>query len=222
MASVRIICGTQDKHKELERVIANFSRLEDAVLYPSCFDANAGLFECLLNEEDVVISDALNHASIIDGIRISKAERETYKHNDMKSLEQKLKANMDKRIRLIATDSVFSMDGDLAPLPEIVALAKKYHALTFIDECHATGVFGDNGRGMCEYFNIEGQVDIINSTLGKGLSGGTGGYTAASRDICHLLRLRSRPYLYSNSVVPAVVGASLEVFKMLSESQDIV
>lgn len=156
MASVRIICGTQDKHKELERVISDFHKMEDTVLYPSCFDANAGLFEALLNEQDCVISDALNHASIIDGIRICKAERLTYKHMDMKDLEEKLKNSMDKRVRMIATDSVFSMDGDLAPLPEIVALAKKYDAVTFIDECHGTGVYGESGKGLPEYFGMEG------------------------------------------------------------------
>jgi glycine C-acetyltransferase len=196
--------------------------MDDTVLYPSCFDANGGLFEALLDDKDCVLSDELNHASIIDGIRLCRADRITYKHNDMKDLENHLKSNMDKRIRLIATDSVFSMDGVIAPLPEIVALAKKYDAITFIDECHATGVFGENGRGMCEYFGIEGKIDIINSTLGKGLSGGTGGYTSASFEVCELLRLKSRPYLYSNSIVPSVVGATLEVFKMLEENQDIV
>lgn len=188
MASVRFICGTQDKHKELESVLSEFHKTDDTILYPSCFDANAGLFEAILTSEDAVISDSLNHASIIDGIRLCKAKRQRYKHMDLHDLEEQLKQSMDKRIRLIVTDGVFSMDGDIAPLPEIVALAKKYEAFTFIDECHATGVFGKGGKGTPEYFGIEGEIDIINSTLGKALGGGTGGYTSASKDVVGVLR----------------------------------
>ena len=177
MASVRFICGTQDKHIELEKKISSFHKTDDTILYPSCFDANAGIFEAILTDEDAVISDSLNHASIIDGIRLCKAKRQRYNHLDMHDLEEQLKQSMDKRIRLIVTDGVFSMDGDIAPLPKIVELAKKYNAFTFVDECHATGVFGDHGRGTPEYFGLEGEIDIINSTLGKALGGGTGGYT---------------------------------------------
>ena len=222
MASVRFICGTQDKHKELESAISTFHQTDDTILYPSCFDANAGLFEALLTDEDCVISDTLNHASIIDGIRLCKAKRQRYQHLDMHDLEEQLKASMDKRIRMIVTDGVFSMDGDIAPLPEIVALAKKYDAVTFIDECHGTGVFGQGGKGTPEYFGLEGEIDIINSTLGKALGGGTGGYTSASQEVVDVLRQRGRPYLFSNSIAPAVVGASLEVFQMLGENQDLI
>lgn len=222
MASVRFICGTQDRHKELEWRISKFHKMDDTILYPSCFDANAGLFEALLTPEDAVISDELNHASIIDGIRLCKAKRQRFKHMDMHDLEEQLKQSMDKRIRLIVTDGVFSMDGDIAPLPEIVALAKKYDAYTFIDECHATGVFGQGGKGTPEYFGLEGEIDIINSTLGKALGGGTGGYTSASQHVVDVLRQKGRPYLFSNSIAPAVVGASIEVFNMLEESQELI
>lgn len=218
MASVRFICGTQDKHIELEKVISTFHKTDDTILYPSCFDANAGIFEAILTDQDCVISDTLNHASIIDGIRLSKAKRQRFQHLDMHDLEEQLKQSMDKRIRLIVTDGVFSMDGDVAPLPEIVALAKKYDAFTFVDECHATGVFGKGGRGTAEYFGLEGEIDIINSTLGKALGGGTGGYTTGHQDVVDVLRQKGRPYLFSNSIAPAVVGASIEVFKMLDES----
>lgn len=222
MASVRFICGTQDHHKELERVLSEFHKTDDAILYPSCFDANAGIFEALLTDEDAVISDTLNHASIIDGIRLCKAKRQRFQHLDMHDLEEQLKQSMDKRIRLIVTDGVFSMDGDIAPLPKIVELAKKYDAYTFIDECHATGVFGQDGKGTPQYFGLEGEIDIINSTLGKALGGGTGGYTTGSQEVVDVLRQKGRPYLFSNSVAPAVIGASLEVFDMLKENQDLI
>ena len=222
MASVRFICGTQDIHKQLEKVISSFHKQDDAILYPSCFDANAGVFEALLTPEDAVISDELNHASIIDGIRLCKAKRQRFKHLDMHDLEENLKASMDSRIRLIVTDGVFSMDGDIAPLPEIVALAKKYDAFTFVDECHATGVFGASGKGTPEYFGLEGEIDIINSTLGKAMGGGTGGYTSGHQAVIDVLRQKGRPYLFSNSVSPSVVGASIEAFSMLAESRDLI
>jgi glycine C-acetyltransferase len=221
-ASVRFICGTSERHKELEATIARFHGMEDAILYPSCFDANAGIFEALLTKEDAIISDTLNHASIIDGIRLSKAQRHLYQHMDLQDLEAKLIAAKDCRLRMIVTDGVFSMDGDVAPLKEIVALSKKYNALTFIDECHASGFFGKTGKGTDEFFGVRGQIDIINSTLGKGLGGGSGGYTAASQPIVDLLRQRSRPYLFSNSVPPAVVGASLKVFELLEKDTSFV
>lgn len=222
LSSVRFICGTQDIHKNLESEIAKFHGMEDAILFPSCFDANAGIFEALLTKDDALISDSLNHASIIDGIRLCKAQRHVYPHMDMADLEAKLKASATARVRMIVTDGVFSMDGDVAPLKEIVALAKKYDAVTFIDECHATGFFGPTGRGTDEYHGVYGQIDIINSTLGKALGGATGGYTASRRDVVDMLRQRARPYLFSNSVAPAVVGASLEVFKMLSADASLV
>jgi glycine C-acetyltransferase len=215
LSSVRFICGTQDIHKKLEARIARFHGTEDAIVFPSCFDANAGIFEAILSDKDAVISDELNHASIIDGIRLCKAERHRYKHCDMADLEAKLIAAKDARMRLIVTDGVFSMDGDVAPLKEIVALARKHNAQTFIDECHATGFFGPTGRGTDEYHGVQGQIDIINSTLGKALGGATGGYTAGSREVVDMLRQRARPYLFSNSVAPAVAGASLKVFEML-------
>ena len=217
MSSVRFICGTQDLHKRLEAVLARFHATEDAILFPSCFDANAGVFEALLTKEDAVISDELNHASIIDGIRLCKADRHRYKHMDMADLEAKLEATKGARMRLIVTDGVFSMDGDVAPLKEIVALAKKHKAHTFVDECHATGFFGPTGKGTDEYHGVRGEIDIINSTLGKALGGATGGYTAASREVVDMLRQRARPYLFSNSVAPAVVGASLRVFELLEQ-----
>lgn len=222
LSSVRFICGTQDIHKQLEKKIAEFHGMEDSILFPSCFDANAGIFEALLTKEDAIISDSLNHASIIDGIRLCKAERHLYQHLDLADLEAKLIASQHCRIRLIVTDGVFSMDGDVAPLKEIVALAKKYNAHTFIDECHATGFFGPTGRGTDEYHGVMGQIDIINSTLGKALGGATGGYTAARKEVIDVLRNKARPYLFSNSVAPAVVGASLKVFDMLSKDSSYV
>lgn len=203
-------------------MIAKFHGMEDSILYPSCFDANAGIFEALLTKEDAIITANLNHASIIDGVRLSKAQRFLYSHLDMTDLEKQLIAAKDCRIKMIVTDGVFSMDGDVAPLKEIVALAKKYGALTFIDECHASGFFGPTGKGTDEFFGVRGQIDIINSTLGKGLGGGSGGYTAASAPIVNLLRQRSRPYLFSNSVPPAVVGASLKVFELLNKDTSFV
>ena len=222
LSSVRFICGTQDIHKRLERSVAEFHGTDDAILYPSCFDANAGLFEALLTPEDVVISDALNHASIIDGIRLCKAERRRFEHMDMADLERQLVASKDARVRLIATDGVFSMDGDVAPLKDIVALAEEHDAVTFIDECHATGFFGPTGRGTDEHCDVYGKVDIINSTLGKALGGATGGYTAARQEVVDILRQKSRPYLFSNTMAPCVVGASLAVFERLQGSSELV
>lgn len=213
VASVRFICGTQDIHKDLEKKIAAFHDKDDCILFPSCFDANAGIFETLLSKEDAVISDSLNHASIIDGIRLCKAARYRYNHMDMKDLEDKLKESQNQRHRMVVTDGVFSMDGDIAPLKEIRALCDKYDALLFIDECHATGFLGKTGKGTEELTGV--QADIVNSTLGKALGGGTGGYTAASKEIITMMRQRARPYLFSNSVAPSVVGASLKVFDML-------
>ncbi|RLN91049.1 hypothetical protein BBJ28_00004368 [Nothophytophthora sp. Chile5] len=222
LSSVRFICGTQDIHKQLEAAISAFHGTEDTILYPSCFDANAGLFEACLNGEDAILTDELNHASIIDGVRLCKAERHRFKHMDMKDLEQKLKDTQHCRTRLIATDGVFSMDGDVAPLKDIVALAAKYNAQVFVDECHATGFFGATGRGSDEYCGVRGKVDVINSTLGKALGGSTGGYTTGRKEVVDLLRQRSRPYLFSNSLGPSVVGASLKVFEMLTESSEFV
>ncbi|CEG45796.1 2-amino-3-ketobutyrate coenzyme a ligase [Plasmopara halstedii] len=222
LSSVRFICGTQDIHKQLEDAISAFHGTEDTILYPSCFDANAGLFEAVLSKEDAILTDELNHASIIDGIRLCKAERHRFKHMDMEDLEQKLKDTQHCRTRLIATDGVFSMDGDVAPLQKIAELAEKYNAQLFIDECHATGFFGPTGRGSDEYCGIFGKVDVINSTLGKALGGSTGGYTTGRKEVVDLLRQRSRPYLFSNSLGPSVVGASLKVFKILTESSELV
>jgi len=203
LSSVRFICGTQDIHLELEEKISKFHGTDDTTLYPSCFDANAGLFEVLLTNEDAVLSDELNHASIIDGIRLCKAERHRYKHLDMRDLEDRLIATQTKRQRLIATDGVFSMDGHVAPLKDIVALANKYNAIVFVDECHATGFLGKTGRGTEEYCGLEpGTVDIVNSTLGKALGGGTGGYTTGRQEIVDLLRQKARPYLFSNTLAP--------------------
>lgn len=216
MSSVRFICGTTDMHKELEIGLSKFHGMEDTILYPSCFDANGGIFEAILSDQDAVISDALNHASIIDGIRLCKAARFRYKHMDMADLEAKLIEAKNARIRLIVTDGVFSMDGDIAPLDEIRALADKYpNTYIMVDECHATGVFGHHGKGTPDLFGVK--VDIINSTLGKALGGGTGGYTAASKEIVDILRQKSRPYLFSNSIPPPVVGASLKALELLME-----
>jgi glycine C-acetyltransferase len=214
MSSVRFICGTTDMHKKLEQTISRFHGMEDTILYPSCFDANGGIFEALLTEEDAVLSDSLNHASIIDGIRLCKAKRFRYKHLDMNELARQLEESKSARMRLIVTDGVFSMDGDIAPLDKIRALADQYpNTYIMVDECHGTGVFGSMGRGTPDMFNVK--VDIINSTLGKALGGGTGGYTSASKGIVDLLRQKSRPYLFSNSIPPPVAGASLKAFEML-------
>lgn len=218
MSSVRFICGTQDIHKELERKIAEFVGLEDAILYAAAFDANGGLFEPILTKEDAIISDALNHASIIDGIRLCKAERHRFAHSDMTELEEKLKATQHARRRLIATDGVFSMDGDIALLDKICDLADKYNAMVMVDDCHASGFIGRTGRGSAEYNNVMGRVDIITGTFGKALGGASGGFTAASKEIVEILRQRSRPYLFSNTLAPAIVGASNKVLDMLSES----
>lgn len=221
LSSVRFICGTQDIHKELEEKIARFHGREDAILYISCFDANAGIFEVLLSPDDAVISDELNHASIIDGIRLCKAERLRYKHRDMADLETHLKNSQNLRQRLIATDGVFSMDGNVAPLKEICDLADKYNALVFIDECHATGFFGKTGRGTEEYWGLEGKVDVINSTLGKALGGAAGGYTTGPKQLIDLLRQRSRPYLFSNTLPPPVVACASKAFDLVMESPDL-
>jgi len=218
MSSVRFICGTQDIHKELEAKISAFLGTEDTILYAAAFDANGGVFEPLFNEEDALISDALNHASIIDGIRLCKAARYRYKHSDMADLEAQLQAAQAQRHRIIVTDGVFSMDGDLAKMDEICALAEKYDAMVMTDECHAAGFIGATGRGTPEYCNVMGRVDIITGTLGKALGGAMGGYTTGRKEIIELLRQRSRPYLFSNSLAPSIVGASIEVLNMLNET----
>jgi glycine C-acetyltransferase len=218
MASVRFICGTQDLHKQLEEIIAKFHGTDDAILYAACFDANGGLFEPLLGPEDAIISDALNHASIIDGIRLCKAERHRYPNSDMDALEDALKKTRTKRTRMIATDGVFSMDGTVAKLDEITQLAEKYDALVMVDDCHATGFFGPTGRGSPEHHGVLDKVDIITSTLGKALGGGMGGFTTARQEVVDILRQRSRPYLFSNSLAPPLVAASIQVFEMLTES----
>ena len=221
MASVRFICGTQDIHKELEAALTKFLRTEETLLYPSCFDANGGLFETLLSEKDAVISDELNHASIIDGIRLCKARRFRYKHNDMADLEAQLLAAQDARFRLIATDGCFSMDGTIANLAAICDLAEKYNALTMIDDAHATGFLGKTGRGTHEYRGVMGKIDIITGTLGKALGGASGGFTSGRKEIVDLLRQRSRPYLFSNSIAPPVVAASLKALELLSASTEL-
>lgn len=221
LASVRFICGTQDLHRELEKKIAEFFGTEDAILYAACFDANGGLFEPLLGPEDALISDELNHASIIDGVRLCKAQRYRYKNCDMEDLERKLVEARDARTRLIATDGVFSMDGYVAPLDEITRLAKKYDALVMIDDCHATGFMGPTGRGSAEYKGVMDKIDIFTSTLGKALGGGSGGFTAARKSVVDLLRQRSRPYLFSNTLAPAIAGASLKVLEMLDTQSEL-
>lgn len=221
MSSVRFICGTQDIHKQLEAAIAEYFGAEDTILYAACFDANGGVFEPLLTEEDAIISDALNHASIIDGVRLCKAQRYRYANADMAELEECLKQAQAQRFRIIVTDGVFSMDGNVAPMDEICRLAEKYDALVMVDECHSAGVVGATGRGVTEKFDLRGKVDIITGTLGKAFGGGIGGFTTGRREIIDLLRQRSRPYLFSNSIPPAVVGASLEVFRMLAESDEL-
>jgi len=218
MSSVRFICGTQDIHKELEQKISTFLGTEDTILYAAAFDANGGVFEPLLNDQDAIISDELNHASIIDGVRLCKAQRMRYKHNDMADLEEQLKQTANLRHRIIVTDGVFSMDGTIAKLDEICALADKYKALIMIDECHASGFMGATGRGTHEYRNVFGKIDIITGTLGKALGGAMGGFTSGKKEIIEILRQRSRPYLFSNSLAPSIVGASIEVINLLSES----
>jgi len=218
LASVRFICGTQDLHKQLEAAISKFFGTEDTILYTSCFDANGGLFETILGEEDAVISDALNHASIIDGIRLCKAERRRYANGDMAELEKHLAETQDKRTRLIATDGVFSMDGYIAKLDEIARLKEKYKALLMVDDSHATGFVGPTGRGSAELHGVMDQVDVFTSTLGKALGGGSGGFTTGRKEIIDLLRQRSRPYLFSNTLPPPLVAASIKVFEMLSSS----
>ncbi len=221
MASVRFICGTQDIHKELEAALTKFLGTEETILYPSCFDANGGLFETLLAEKDAVISDELNHASIIDGIRLCKAQRFRYKHNDMDDLEAQLRAAQDARFRLIATDGCFSMDGTIANLAAICDLTEKYGAMTMIDDAHATGFLGKTGRGTHEYRGVMGRIDIITGTLGKALGGASGGFTSGRKEIVDLLRQRSRPYLFSNTIAPPVVAASLKALELLSASTEL-
>ena len=218
MSSVRFICGTQDIHKELESKLAKFLGTEDTILYAAAFDANGGVFEPLLNEQDAIISDELNHASIIDGIRLCKAQRHRYKHNDMNDLEEQLKATQHLRHRMIVTDGVFSMDGTISQLDKICDLADNYNALVMIDECHASGFMGKTGRGTHEYRDVMGRVDIITGTLGKALGGAMGGFTAGKKEVIDMLRQRSRPYLFSNSLAPSIVGASIAVIDMLSET----
>jgi glycine C-acetyltransferase len=221
MSSVRFICGTQDIHKQLEKEIARFMGTDDTILYSSCFDANGGLFETLLDKDCVVITDALNHASIIDGIRLCKAERKIYKHGDMADLEEKLKESKGARIRMVATDGVFSMDGDVAKLDKICDLADKYDALVMIDDAHSTGFFGKTGRGTPEFRGVMGRVDVITSTLGKALGGASGGFTTGRQEIIDTLRQRSRPYLFSNTVPPPITCAALATFRMLGETTEL-
>lgn len=221
MSSVRFICGTQSIHKELEQAISRYFKTEDTILYAACFDANGGVFEPLFGAEDAIISDALNHASIIDGVRLSKARRLRYKNADMEDLERVLQEAQDARFRIIVTDGVFSMDGNVAPMDKICDLADKYDALVMVDECHSAGVVGARGRGVAEQFDVYGRIDIHTGTLGKAFGGAIGGFTTGPKEIIDMLRQRSRPYLFSNSLPPAVVGASLEVFKMLEESDEL-
>jgi len=221
MGSVRFICGTQDIHKKLEQELADFTKSEACILFSSCFDANGAVFEALLNEKDAVISDELNHASIIDGIRLCKAKRFRYKHMNMEDLENCLQSAKECPVKLVVSDAVFSMDGDLAPLPEILKLTKKYGALLMIDEAHASGVFGKNGRGITEHYNLMGKVDIITSTLGKALGGATGGFIAGRKEIIDLLRVKARPYLFSNSVPPMIIGGTFAALKLLRDSSEL-
>ena len=221
MSSVRFICGTTDMHKVLEQKIAEFFGTEDTILYAACFDANGGVFEPLFSDEDAIISDSLNHASIIDGVRLCKAARYRYNNADMTDLEEQLKKSQNARFRIVVTDGVFSMDGNVAPLDEIVRLAKKYDALVMVDECHSAGVVGETGRGVTERFSVRGEVDIITGTLGKAFGGAVGGFTTGRKEIIELLRQRSRPYLFSNSIPPAVVGAGIRVFEMMTESTEL-
>ena len=221
LSSVRFICGTQDIHKELEKKLSEYLGTEDTILYAACFDANGGVFEPLFGEEDGIISDTLNHASIIDGVRLCKAQRFRYLHNDMADLEEKLKETQNLRSRIIVTDGSFSMDGTIAQLDKIVELAEKYDAIIMIDECHSTGFIGKTGRGTHEYRGVMGKIDIITGTLGKALGGASGGFTSGKKEIVEMLRQRSRPYLFSNTVAPSIVGASIAVIDMLTESNDL-
>ena len=221
MSSVRFICGTQNIHKQLEQKIAEFYGTEDTILYAAAFDANGGVFEPLFTAEDAIISDELNHASIIDGVRLCKAQRYRYKHSDMADLEEQLKAAQTQRFRIIVTDGVFSMDGDLAKMDEICALADKYDALVMTDECHSAGFIGKTGRGVPEHFGVMDKVDIITGTLGKALGGAMGGYTTGPKEIIDMLRQKSRPYLFSNSLAPSIVGASIKVFDLLSSTTEL-
>ncbi len=221
MSSVRFICGTQDLHKELEKQIADYFGTEDTILYAAAFDANGGIFEPILTSEDAIISDALNHASIIDGVRLCKAHRFRYESADMEDLEDQLKIAQTHRFRIIVTDGVFSMDGHVAPMDKIVELAEKYDAMVMVDECHSAGVVGETGRGVSELFNLRGKIDIITGTLGKAFGGAIGGFTTGRKEIIDMLRQRSRPYLFSNSLPPAVVNAGIEVFNMFKESNDL-
>ena len=221
MSSVRFICGTQDMHKELEAAISDYFKTEDTILYAACFDANGGVFEPLLTADDAIISDALNHASIIDGVRLCKAKRYRYANADMEDLERQLQAAQEQRFRIIVTDGVFSMDGNVAPMDKICDLAEKYDALVMVDESHSAGVVGATGHGVSEFFNTYDRVDIYTGTLGKAFGGAMGGFTTGKKEIIDMLRQRSRPYLFSNSVAPAIVGAALETFKILKESNAI-
>lgn len=221
MSSVRFICGTQDIHKELETKIAQFLGTEDTILYAAAFDANGGVFEPLFNEEDAIISDALNHASIIDGVRLCKAQRYRYEHNNMNDLETKLQESAHLRSRIIVTDGSFSMDGTIAQLDKVCDLADKYNAIVMIDECHSSGFLGKTGRGTHEYRNVMGRIDIITGTLGKALGGASGGFTSGKKEVIELLRQRSRPYLFSNTVAPSIVGASIAVLNMLTETTEL-
>lgn len=221
MSSVRFICGTQDLHKELERKISDFFGTEDAILYAACFDANGGVFEPLLGEEDAIISDALNHASIIDGVRLCKAKRYRYANGDMAELENCLKEAQAQRFRIVVTDGVFSMDGNVAPLDKILALADKYEALVMVDESHSAGVVGKTGRGVTEQYNCRGKVDILTGTLGKAFGGAVGGFTTGRKEIIDMLRQRSRPYLFSNSIPPMVAAAAIQMFDMMSETNEL-
>ena len=221
MSSVRFICGTTNLHKVLERKIADFFGTEDSILYAACFDANGGVFEPLFAEQDAIISDSLNHASIIDGVRLSKASRYRYKNADMADLELQLQKAQDARFRIVVTDGVFSMDGNVAPLDQIITLAKKYDAMVMVDECHSAGVVGDTGRGVTEKFNVRGEVDIITGTLGKAFGGAIGGFTTGKKEIIELLRQRSRPYLFSNAIPPSVVGAGIRMFEMMAETPEL-
>ncbi len=221
MSSVRFICGTQDMHKELERAISNYFKTEDTILYAACFDANGGVFEPLFTAEDAIISDSLNHASIIDGVRLCKAKRFRYANADMADLERALQEAQDCRFKIIVTDGVFSMDGNVAPMDQICDLADKYDAMVMVDECHSAGVVGATGRGVAEQYNCYGRIDIHTGTLGKAFGGAIGGFTTGPKEVIEMLRQRSRPYLFSNSIPPAVVGAGIEVFKMLEESNEL-